>query len=120
MAKHNILGEKGEQIAERFLLKNNYKILAKNWRYKSLEVDIFAQTGAYLVTVEVKTRSTDFIENLNEIITKKKQRFIIEATNAYLEKQNFDYEARFDVIFIIIKDGKYHLKHIPDAFSAVG
>jgi putative endonuclease len=120
MAKHNILGEKGEQIAERFLVKNNYRILAKNWRYKSLEVDIFAQTSNYLVAVEVKTRSSDFVENLNEIVTKKKQRFIIEATNAYLEKMDFDYEARFDIIFIIIKDGKYHLKHIPDAFSAIG
>ncbi len=120
MAKHNILGEKGEQIAELFLLRNNYKILAKNWRYKNLEVDIIAQTENYLVAVEVKTRSTDFVENLNEIITKKKQRFVIEATNAFMEKSYNELEARFDAIFIMIKNGKYHLKHIPDAFSAIG
>lgn len=120
MAKHNILGEKGEQIAERFLLKNNYKVLAKNWRYKNLEVDIFAMKDNFLVAVEVKTRSTDFVENLSEIVTKKKQRFIIEATNAYLEKSDLNSEARFDVIFIIISNGKYHLKHIPDAYSTVG
>ncbi len=120
MANHNILGEKGEQIAERFLLKNNYKILAKNWRYKKLEVDIFTATDEYLIAVEVKTRSTTFVENLNEIVTKKKQRFIIEATNAYMEKFDVDKEVRFDVIFIIISNGKYHLKHIPDAYSAVG
>jgi len=120
MAKHNILGEKGEQIAEHFLLKNNYKVLAKNWRYKNLEVDIFATQNDFLIAVEVKTRSTTFVENLNEIVTRKKQHFIIEATNAYLEKNDLDYEARFDVIFIIISNGKYHLKHIPDAYSAVG
>jgi putative endonuclease len=99
MAKHNILGEKGEQIAERFLLKNNYKIIAKNWRYKNLEVDIFAQTDNYLVAVEVKTRSTDFVENLNEIITKKKQRFVIEATDAFIENFDNELEVRFDAIF---------------------
>lgn len=120
MAKHNLLGEKGEQIAERFLIKNNFKILEKNWRFKSLEIDIFAQTESFFVAVEVKTRSTDFVENLSEIVTKKKQRFIIQATNAYLEKNDINLEVRFDIVFIIINNGKYYLKHIPDAFSATG
>lgn len=120
MAKHNLLGEKGEQIAEKYLIKNGYKILAKNWRYKHLEVDIFALKDKTLAAVEVKTRSYDFVENLSEIITRKKQRFIIDATDAYLEKYDLDNEARFDVIFIIIRNGKYHLKHITEAYSAVG
>lgn len=120
MAKHNQLGEKGEQIAERYLIKNGYQILAKNWRYKHLEVDIFAIKDKVIAAIEVKTRSYDFVENLSEIINRKKQRFIIDATDAYLVKNDLDNEARFDVIFIIIRNGKYHLKHITEAYSAVG
>ncbi len=117
MAIHNILGQKGEQIAERFLLKKEYQIAAKNWRYKKMELDIIAFQDNLMVVVEVKTRSTDFVENLNEIITKKKQRFMIDASNAYLENKGIDNEIRFDVIFIVMKNGKFTLQHIKDAFS---
>ncbi len=120
MAQHNLLGKQGEQLAERFLIKNNYQILERNWQYKHLEVDIIAITDKYLVSVEVKTRKSDFVENLSEIVNKKKQKFLIEATNAYVKKHNIDREVRFDIIFITIKNGKYYLKHITDAFSAVG
>ncbi len=119
MAIHNILGQKGEEIAERFLLSKQYKIAAKNWRYKKMELDIVAFHEDLMVVVEVKTRSTDFIENLNELITRKKQRFIIDAANAYLEANNKENEVRFDVIFVVVKNGKFNLKHIRDAFSPI-
>ncbi len=119
MAEHNDLGIQGEKIAESFLLKNDFQILAKNWRYKHLEVDIIALHKNFLVAVEVKTRRAEIRANLDEIITKKKQRFIMEATNEYVFKHNINKEVRFDVIFIVIKNGKYHLKHIPDAFSPI-
>lgn len=118
MAEHNLLGKKGEEIAERFLLKKGYKVMAKNWRYKKLELDIIATINNLLIAIEVKTRTTNFVENLNEIVTKKKQRFIIEATNAYMEKFEIDLEAQFDIIFIVINNGKFNLRHIKDAFSA--
>lgn len=120
MAEHNDLGKQGEQLAQRYLLKNNYQIQEINWQYKHLEVDIFAIDNKTFVAVEVKTRRSDFVENLSEIVNKKKQRFIIEATNAYIEKHDIDYEVRFDIIYIVIKNGKYYLKHITDAFSAIG
>ncbi|MDF1550070.1 MAG: YraN family protein [Bacteroidales bacterium] len=117
MAEHNLLGKKGEEIAERYLIKNGYKILEKNWRYKKLELDVIATFNNLLIAIEVKTRATNFVENLNEIVTKKKQRFIIDATNAYIEKYEIDMEAQFDIIFIVINNGKFNLRHIKDAFS---
>jgi putative endonuclease len=62
MAAHNELGKKGEQLAIDFLIKNEYKILEKNYRYLKAEVDIIAQKENTLVVVEVKTRSTDYFE----------------------------------------------------------
>ena len=120
MAFHNILGQKGEEIATEFLLQKKYRIAARNWRYKKMELDIVAFYGKMLVVVEVKTRTTDFIENLNEIITRKKQRYLIEAANAYVENNGIDKEVRFDVIFIVIKNNIHKIEHIQDAFSAIG
>ncbi len=120
MAEHNELGKKGEQIAENFLIKNNFRILDKNWRYRHLELDIIALKDDFIVVVEVKTRTTDFIDNLSKIISKKKRLLLIKATNAYINSHKIEKEVRFDIIFIVIKNGKYYLKHIADAFSAIG
>jgi putative endonuclease len=119
MAIHNIIGKKGEEIAERFLIKKQYQIVGKNWRYKKLELDLVALHDNILIVVEVKTRTTEFIENLNELISRKKQRLIIDAANAYLEINHLENEVRFDVIFIVMNNGKFTLKHIKDAFSPI-
>ncbi|MBN2520457.1 MAG: YraN family protein, partial [Bacteroidales bacterium] len=69
-----------------------------------------------IVFVEVKTRNTNYFENPKEAVTRKKQRFIIEAANAYIEKYNIDLEARFDIVSIILQGAKYEIEHIEDAF----
>ena len=61
MAEHNELGKEGEKLAVEFLLKNDYKILEKNYRYLKAEVDIIAQKGAFLIGVEVKTSFCDWL-----------------------------------------------------------
>jgi len=43
MAQHNELGKKGEQLAVDFLLQNNYKIIARNYRFLKAEIDIIAR-----------------------------------------------------------------------------
>ena len=43
MADHNELGKKGEKLAIDFLIKNEYHILEKNYRYLKAEVDIIAK-----------------------------------------------------------------------------
>ncbi|MFN8255565.1 MAG: YraN family protein [Bacteroidales bacterium] len=120
MAFHNILGEKGEEIAVDYLQKKQYRIADRNWRYKKMEIDIVTFKDDLLVIVEVKTRSTDFIENLNELITRKKQKFLIEAANAYVEKKEIDLCVRFDVIFVVIRNNETKIEHVEEAFTAIG
>jgi putative endonuclease len=49
-------------------------------------------------------------------VNRKKQKFIIDATNSYIEKFDIDMEVRFDIISVIFKDGKHKIEHIEDAF----
>ena len=59
MARHNIFGKQGEDVAADYLIKNGYIIRERNWRLDKLEVDIVAEKDRCIVMVEVKTRSYD-------------------------------------------------------------
>jgi len=116
MSEHNELGRKGEEIALEYLANKGFKILHKNWRYKKLEIDIIAGKDEYLVIIEVKTRSNDYFERPQDAITLKKQKFLFNATEAYVELFDIDLEIRFDIVSILITDKKTDIEHIEDAF----
>ncbi|MCX6257192.1 MAG: YraN family protein [Bacteroidia bacterium] len=116
MAENHELGRKGEEMALEHLKKNGYEILATNWQFKHLELDIVAQKDKTLVIVEVKTRSSDYFEQPADTVNRKKQKLIIEATNGYIEQFDLDMEVRFDIISIYFYGKRVKLEHIEDAF----
>ena len=120
MAIHNTIGKKGEEIACGYLEDSGYKILARNWRFKKTEIDIIALSGDMLVVVEVKTRTYTFVENLSEIVTRKKQKTIIIAADRFVDSRQIKNEVRFDIIFIVLDGDNYHLKHVKEAFTTIG
>ena len=80
MAEHNELGKKGEQLAIDFLVKNDYQILEKNYRYLKAEVDIIAQKKDTLAAIEVKTRTSAYFGNPEEFVNPKKIKLLISAS----------------------------------------
>jgi putative endonuclease len=116
MAEHNELGKEGEELVAQFLADQGFRILHRNWRFGKDELDIVAETDTHLVFVEVKTRSNIIFGEPEEAVTKKKQRFLIRAANAYIEKNNCTKEARFDIISVILPSHPPHINHIQDAF----
>lgn len=116
MAKHNDFGKLGEELAVNYLIGKGYEILERNWRNIHKEIDIIAKDGTDLVIVEVKTRQTDEYGNPDVAVTKKKQRMLIAAANAYITRNNLDIETRFDIISIVFKDDAPVIEHIEDAF----
>ena len=116
MAKHNELGELGEDLAVKELEKNGYEIVERNWRYKKAEIDIIARKNEVLAIVEVKTRSNDYIGNPQDFVTPKKIKMLVEAVNEYVVSKDLEVEVRFDIIAIIINQNKLTLEHLEDAF----
>jgi len=116
MAQHNQLGEKGEQLALKELQNSGYTILEQNWRSGRNELDLVAQIGETVVFVEVKTRSTDFFGDPSEAVSVSKQKRIIQAANDYLEQKELEFEARFDIISIVMNKDHTQVEHIQDAF----
>ena len=116
MSDHNDLGLAGELNACEFLVKKGYKILEKNWRSGSWEIDIIAKQKDTLVIVEVKTRSNNYFGEPYLAVTKQKQRLLIKAAESYVVRKNLNYEVRFDIISIHFIKGMPTINHIEDAF----
>ena len=119
MADHNDTGDAGEKIAADFLSDNKYKIRHRNWRFGKDEIDIIAEKGNDLVIVEVKTRRSRFYGEPEMAVTRQKQRFLIRATQAYVERYDLDLEVRFDIIAIVLSPNGPEINHIEDAFYPV-
>ncbi len=75
------LGDFGEAAAHAYLLRQGYRILARNWRCNRGELDLVAQDGDQIVFVEVRTRrSTGPIRPEESITPTKHQRLLRLAT----------------------------------------
>jgi len=110
------LGKIGEDISTRYLLHKGYKILERNWRFEKKEIDIIAKDGNTLVMVEVKTRTDPEIERLDDLVDRRKQKFLIDATDAYIRDFNVNENVRFDIILVSFSGEKPVIEHIDDAF----
>lgn len=119
MANHNDFGKIAEDLAVDFLVRNQYKILARNFRYLKAEVDIIAEFDNQIIIVEVKARNTDTFLEPQEAVNKKKIRLLISAASYYIEENNIDKEVRFDIISVLPNKQKtLEIHHITDAFQS--
>jgi len=119
MADHNELGKEAENLAADYLIKNGYKILVRNFRFKKNEVDIIAEKDNQIIVVEVKARSTDFFILPQEAVTKGKIKSIVSAANHFMEEFNKNQEVRFDIISVLPDEKRnLQIEHIENAFEA--
>ena len=113
------IGRKGEELAINYLRKRGMRIIATNWHYHHLEIDIIAEDKDTLVFVEVKTRTNSFFGNPEEAVSRVKMDRIINAAEAYILNKNVDQEARFDIVAILIPPQKTpEIEYFKDAFMA--
>lgn len=116
MGKHNEFGKLGEQKAVDFLIKNGYQIKYRNYRYLKGEIDIIAQKEGTLAVVEVKSRSSNFLENIAETVNQKKITLLVTTADHYIITNDLDVEVRFDIITVLKKGNQFELEHFENAF----
>lgn len=113
------LGKNGEDAAERYLKKNHYKILTRNYRTRAGEIDLIASKGNVLCFVEVKTRTGQAYGLPCEAVDARKRAHIIRTAQWYLMQHPWDGLFRFDVMEVCRQpDGKLQCHLIENAFSA--
>lgn len=106
-----VLGAWGEARAVEYLQKQNYKIFARNWRYKNHhEIDIVAAYDKTLIAVEVKTHH--FPQNTKpfEQVTTHKIRQIKQALELYSREFDLVIGAKRIDVISVVKD-PFSLEH---------
>jgi len=113
-------GLSGEDSACAYLEAHGYKILKRNYRCYSGEIDIIASKDNVLSFVEVKTRSSTLYGLPREAVTYGKQRKIRRAAENYLamtKRLNNMPPLSFDVIEVIRTGGTIKsINHLKSCF----
>ncbi len=106
------LGQLGENLACKYLVKKGYKIIDRNYRQKWGELDIIAKApDRTLVFVEVKTMAESGYsglkpeDQLTGVKLEKLKRTASLYAGHYPERVNDDKGWRIDLLAINIKDG---------------
>lgn len=118
MAAKDELGRRGERLAEEHLLTRGAEVLDRNWRCPLGEIDLVVRDGAYVVVVEVKTRSGtgwgDPLEAITPMKLARLRKLAGEWRAAHPEVRG---PVRIDAIGVIApRSGAPRVQHVEAVF----
>lgn len=94
----NNLGVAAEAAAAQYLIKQGLRIVARNWRCRSGELDLIAREGETLVFVEVKQRASRGFGGAAASISAAKRAKLLAAAQTYLQTLPAIPPCRFDAV----------------------
>jgi len=115
------LGERGERIAERWLVERGWSVLERRFRSGHRDIDLIVgrngAEGRLIVFVEVKTRVSSGYGGPLGAVHWRKQREMARAARDWMAKGRGSGDAfRFDVIGVLYGGGKPEIMHVENAF----
>jgi len=95
------LGQRAEQVAADYLERRGLKLLARNYRCRSGEIDLIMQQDAYLVFVEVRYRRHRGYGGAAASVDQRKQHKLLLTAQHYLQQHHaLNHRCRFDVVAV--------------------
>ena len=109
MYERHELGREGEETATKYLEKQGYQIIQRNFSCKQGEIDIIAVKNNILRFIEVKYRKNESFGFPIEAVNKRKQNKMMKAASWFLSenKQYENMQCSFDIISITEHDIEY-------------
>jgi putative endonuclease len=111
------LGLYGEDRAAAYLEDHGYRLVERNWRGPSGEIDLIAFDRGRFVFVEVKTRNGSGYGHPFEAITPSKvarmRRLVAEWCAAH---EVSGVKVRLDAIAVLVSNGKVAIEHLKQVF----
>lgn len=115
-------GRKGEDEACRFLIAKGHTIIKRNWRSRSLEIDIISYDMNGIHFVEVKSRRAPLTSEPSESVNRTKQQRIAKAAGRFIGKIKDEnpelavMECFFDVVTVVFERDRTAIEYYPQAY----
>lgn len=113
-------GAAAEAGAVHYLTTSGYRILERNWRCRTGEIDIIAENNACIVFVEVRSRSGELVQGTpEESVNARKIHQVRSTAQVYLHMKGYnERRVSFDVISILLNEDLSisSMSHIREAF----
>jgi putative endonuclease len=113
--KNYEVGKLGEKLAEDYLVKTGYQLIARNFHTRFGEIDLIVTKNEKLIFVEVKLKIDEDFGSPEEMITKHKLRQVEMTGQSFLMKYP-EYEKvyaslQIDAVCIVLNSNR-ELKRI--------
>ena len=109
-------GVLGEVYAARFLRDKGYRIISANYRSKSGEIDIIAESGGTVCFVEVKTRNDRAYFDPAFAVDSAKEENVKSTAAAFLSARKWKKNIRFDIFEVSLTADGYKVRNTENAF----
>jgi putative endonuclease len=116
-------GSRSERAAAKFLRRQGYRIVARNYSCDQGELDLVALDGGCMVFVEVRSTGTEDVDKTAASVDLAKQRRLTNLAVRFLQQHRLlDRPARFDVLVLKWPADQKDpaISHFRNAFEAVG
>ena len=98
-----INGRRGEQYAINYLKRDNFQIVAHNWKTRSCEIDIIAERDGCKYFIEVKTRSSVFQGEGLDYVTPQKLMQMEYAAKLWAHIYKYRGSSRLGIISVNLR-----------------
>jgi putative endonuclease len=122
-AARQVMGRKGERVAERWLTVHGWEIAERRFRNGRRDIDLVATRperdgpGRTVAFVEVKTRASDDFGGPVSAVNWRKQRELSRSAKVWISRFEKPGDTfRFDVIGVILGPQNVRIKHVENAF----
>ncbi|MGQ0537654.1 MAG: YraN family protein [Gemmatimonadaceae bacterium] len=114
-------GALGERVAERWLRHTGWRVLQRRYRAGRRDIDLIAERDGLVAFVEVKARHGAHFGDPVEAVNWRKQRELRRSATVWIGRHGRPGEDyRFDVIGVLLADGRARVRHVANAFSIPG
>ena len=121
--KAQALGALGERIAERWLVRDGWRVVDRRFRSGRRDLDLVAIRDDVVAFVEVKTRRSTWSGEPVEAVNWRKQRELTRSAQTWIDQRGTVIAPtaanyRFDVVGIVASRERVAIRHVAGAFPA--
>jgi putative endonuclease len=108
--RHNETGQIGEELAKKYLEKNGYKIIEKDFKTKLVEVDLIGIKNNELIIFEVRTKRGEMFGSPEETLSDKKLKKLLLGARIVAAAKRWSGHMRIDAVCLVLKENNQALR----------